>query len=429
MTAQLPAGYRFEDLDESRLRDLMTVDTWAFPTGDSPDDFPAEALGVSWDRMTGVAADGAPAGELAAVYGAYTFGACPVPGGTLPMGGLTWVGVHPQHRRRGILRAMIARHLADCAARGEVLSGLTAAEYPIYGRFGYGNAADEVSFDVPRGAALREVPGSDEHTVRIETFDLAKHGSLVEDLHVAYGQGPAGGKGLNRPGWNAREGEQVQRAFWLDAPMFRRGKEVRRIAVVERDGEPRGYATFRRTGDWKDGVPVGRVEVGLSVALDAAATRALWAALLDLDLTATVSVSRVSTDFALLPLLVNRRLAVPKVGDGLWVRLVDVTAALAGRQYQADLDVVVGVTDALLPDNDGTWHLRATAFGDATCERTDSAPDLELDVRELGAAYLGGFSLAGLAAAGLVTERTPGTLARASAAFGWPVAASLGWHF
>ena len=426
MTSPLPASYRFDPLDLSRKKDLLTVNTWAFPTGDNIDDFPDEAFGVPWERMIGVAADDAEDGELAACFGAYSFAACPVPGGTLPMGGLTWVGVHPQHRRRGILRAIIAHHLADCAARGEVLSGLTAAEYPIYGRFGYGVATERISVEIPRGAALRDVPGAAEHTVRVEQFSYDRHAALTLALHERVG---AGTGGLTRPGWVAPEGEQLQRSLWNDAPMWRHGKESRRIVVVERDGEPRGYATFRRKADWTDGRPTGKVEVGFSAALDAAASRALWSVLLDLDLMATVTVGDLPLDAPLLRLLGDRRAAAPKLRDGLWLRLVDVGAALAGRQYQTPVDVVLGVTDSLLPGNAGAWHLRAEAFGEAACTRTDASPDLELDVRELGASYLGGVSLAALAAAGLVTEKTPGALARAAAAFGWPVTPALGFAF
>ncbi|NEB07004.1 sterol carrier protein domain-containing protein, partial [Streptomyces sp. SID13726] len=126
-------------------------------------------------------------------------------------------------------------------------------------------------------------------------------------------------------------------------------------------------------------------------------------------------------------LLVDPRSASPRLADNLWVRVVDVPAALSARRYAADVDVVVHVTDARVPDNAGRWRLRAPAFGDAVAERTEDAADLSLDVRELGAAYLGGTSLAALAAAGLVTEHSPGALARASAAFGWPLAPVCSW--
>ncbi|SKC78146.1 GNAT family N-acetyltransferase [Krasilnikoviella flava] len=429
----LPAGYRFRQLTSADRHALLDLDTWAFPDPHSVDEFDALALPLTWERAVGVEADGVagPSGRggLAAVRASYPFAEFPVPGATLPTAGLTWVGVHPQHRRRGLLTAMIGQHLERCRERGEALSALFAAETAIYGRFGYGKAADDLRLTVPRGAALRDVPGADEHSVRIEHADRVRHGELVARLHRAPGLPTAPG-GLNRPGWATRESDALWDSYWSDPKTFRTGgRESLRVVVVERDGEPRGYATFRRTLDWQVTGPRGTVHTGDVVALDAAAARALWGVLLDLDLMATTEPFLLATDDPVTSLLVDPRAAAPRVADNVWVRVVDVPAALAGRRYQAEVDVVLGVADARLPDNAGSWRLRAAAFGEASCERTDAAPDLELDVRELGAAYLGGTSLAALAGAGLVTERTPGALARASAAFGWPVAPACGWVF
>lgn len=422
----LPAGFRFRQLTADDRHAMLDLDTWAFPDPHSVAEFDALALPVTWERVVGV-----EAGEhgLAGLRASYPFTEFPVPGGTLPTAGLTWVGVHPQHRRRGLLTAMIDEHLLHCRERGEPLSALFAAETAIYGRFGYGKAADDLRLTVPRGAALRDVPGAEAHTVRIEHADRARHGELVARLHRAPGI-PATPGGLNRPGWATRETDALWDSYWSDPKSFRTGsRESLRVAVVERDGEPRGYATFRRTLDWQMTGPRGTVHAGDVVALDAAAARALWGVLLDLDLMATTEPFLLATDDAITSLLVDPRAASPRVADNVWVRVVDVAAALAGRAYQADVDVVLGLTDARLPDNAGSWRLRAEAFGAATCERTDADPDVTLDVRELGAAYLGGASLAALAGAGLVGERTPGALARASAAFGWPVAPACGWVF
>ncbi|QAY71511.1 GNAT family N-acetyltransferase [Xylanimonas protaetiae] len=426
MTASLPAGHRFEALDADRLRDVLVLDTWAFPSPAPLDDFPADAFPLAWDRTVGVVAPDARDGELAAMYSSYPFRAFPVPGATTAAGGLTWVGVHPQHRRRGILTAMIDAHLAECAARGEAFSALFAAEHAIYGRFGYGRAADDLRLEIPRGAALRDVPGADAHTVRVELASREAHGDLVDRVHRRAGLGVGG---VNRPGWVSRETAGLQAAFWDDSPLRRAGRETQRVVVVERDGEPRGYARLRRKLDWETAGPRGRVDTGEVVALDAAAARALWGVLLDLDLTSVVAPFVLPVDDVVTHLLVDRRAALPRVADNLWVRLVDAPAALAARQYAADVDVVLALGDERLPANTGTWHLRAPAFAPATCSRTDAAPDLELDVRELGAAYLGGTSLAALAASGLVTERTPGALARAAAAFAWPLAPGCSWIF
>jgi predicted acetyltransferase len=300
----------------------------------------------------------------------------------------------------------------------------------IYGRFGYGQAASEVRLTIPRGAALREVPGASRHTVRLERASLDRHGELVADLHRRAGQDPTGHGGpINRPGWATRETPELQAAFWADPESFRKGKEARRIAIVELDGEPRGYATFRRSLDWGATGAQGTVSTGEVIALDAASARALWGVLLDLDLMTTTESSLLPVDDAITHLLVNTRAAQPKISDNLWARIVDLGPALAGRQYAADLDVVLDITDALLPDNAGRWRLRATAFGAATCERTDEAADLSLDVRALGSAYLGGITLASLSTAGLVAEHTTGALARTSAAFSWPVAPVTSWIF
>ena len=413
-----PHGLELVALTPDRLRDVLELDTWAFPTSDSMDDLLAVPSPLSWDR-TFALADPAQPGQLVAMHASYPFGNCPVPGGRLAVAGLTWVAVHPQWRRRGLLNAMIETHFEHCRDRGEPLSLLYAAEPAIYGRYGYGLASRNVELTLKRRAALRPVGGANALTVRLETVSPERHGELVTRLHG----------GVDRPGWVTRESPELQ-AMWLhDAPIFRGGREVQRILVVERDGEPVGYALFRRKGDWGAAGPEGSVRVQEAVAADPAAAFVLWSRLLDLDLTTEITSGQLALDDPLLSLLVDVRAARPSEHDNLWARIIDLPTALAGRRYQAPVDVVLEVTDRLLPANAGRWRLTADAFEVARVEPTDASADLALDVRELGAAYLGGTSLAGLAGAGLVTERTPGSLARASAAFGWPVAPVASWIF
>ena len=431
MTADLPHGYRFESLDASRWDDVQEMDTWSFPSPHSAADLGALPVSFTWGRSVGVAAEGAGTGELVAHHSSYPFAHFPVPGGELATAGLTWVGVHPQHRRRGILRAMVARHLADCRRWGEPLSALFAAEAPIYGRFGYGHAADDLRLTIPRPAALRDVPGAEKYTVRLDHASQERHGDLVDRLHRAAGRAPTGVDGINRPGWATRETPELQAHFWSDPPIFREGREDRRIAIAEQDGEPRGYAFFRRTLSWEPAGPRGSTMVGEIATLDPAAARALWAVLLDFDLMADIRPNQLPVDDPLTRLLVDRRAALPRVADNLWIRIVDLPKALAGRRYAADVDVVLAVTDELVPGNVGNWRLTATAFGPAAVEPAQdvAAADLEVDVQSLGAAYLGGVSLASLASAGLVRERRPGALAMAAVAFGWPVAPVCSWVF
>ncbi|VTR77135.1 GNAT family N-acetyltransferase [Cellulomonas hominis] len=418
-----PDGYRLTEITEDRLEEYRGVDALAFAEGDrDPATDAAAPFAVPLDRALGVETD---AGELVAVHGSYAF-SLPVPGGEVPCAGLTWVGVRPDHRRRRLLATMIRAHVERSLARGEPVSALFAAEPGIYGRFGYGSASDHLRLTVPRGAALRDVPGSQDLTVRFTTLDPAAHEGLVDAVHVAAGAG--------RPGWLPRGSDLLRRLAVADPPAWRRGGEPARLVTVhDAAGEPRAYALVRRTQTWGDGGPEYPVQIRSSAAVDAPAAHRLWSFLLDLDLTATVTTGILAVDDPLLALLVDTRKPVPKVSDNLWVRLLDVPAALAARRYAAPVDVVLGVRDPLLPGNTGAWRLTT---GDAGAEGTyaaraepaTGATDLELDVRELGAAYLGGRSLAALAGAGLVTGGAE-SLHRASTAFGWPVAPVCPWVF
>ncbi len=413
-----PAGYRSVQLTEGEVDEVVEVDSLAFATpGGEPAPIPLE-----WPRTAGMRSE---SGQLAAIRSSYAFD-LPVPGGRVPAAGLTWVGVHPSHRRRGLLRAMLAEHLTRTAARGEPLSVLTASEPAIYGRFGYGCAVPAVDVTLRRGAVLREVPGSGDLTTALTTADASRHTDVVEQVHRA-----AGAAGVGRPGWVSRPTEVLRAQKFHDPASSRDGAEpLRLLTVTDPSGVVRGCALFART-QRPAGIGAMTVAVREVAAVDAASTRALWAALLDLDLTTTVTARRLAPDDGLLHLLLDARAAAPVVLDHVWVRLVDVPAALAARRYSADVDVVLDVTDDLVPASAGRWHLRggpASALVRRTAAGARPA-DLALHVRDLGAAYLGGVSLAALAGAGLVTELTPGSLAAASTAFGWPLAPACSWGF
>lgn len=419
----LPEGYRTIEVGEDRKDEFLAVDRLAFASSSSPEVDAQVPFTVPLDRAMGVQA---PDGRLAAVHGSYPF-RLPVPGGEVPCAGLTWVGVRPDERRRGLLTSMIATHVERSLARAEPVSALFAAEEAIYGRFGYGCAADAARLTLPRRAALRPVAGSDALTVRFEAVDADRHDDLVHGLHVAAGAG--------RPGWVARSTPELRRRILVDPEQWRGGAEPMQIATVHAStGPARGFALLRRTARWGDAGPEFTVEVLAAVALDAAATHRLWTFLLDLDLTVTVSTPKLPVDDVLLSLLVDHRSARPRLEDNLWVRLLDLPTALAGRRYVAPLDTVVEVTDALVPANAGRWRLRThapdgTGTWAMSVERTHDDAQLRADVRELGAAYLGGRSLAAFVTAGLVEERVAGTGMRAAAAFGWPVAPLCSWTF
>ena len=111
-----------------------------------------------------------------------------------------------------------------------------------------------------------------------------------------------------------------------------------------------------------------------------------------------------------------RAATLSNVSDGLWVRLLDVRAALAARTYERDASLVLEVVDPLAPGGTHRLLLDATAEG-ATCTPTDRSPDLTLPVAALGSVFLGAHDLRDVVIRTGVDEHTPGTLGTAAAAF------------
>ncbi len=397
---------------------ILDLDQWTFGMDLEGLD-PALALApFEWDRTFGAWLEGPH--RLAGMNSTFSF-TLTVPGASVPAAGLTWVGVHPRDRRQGLLRAMMGHHLDQVRRGPEPVSVLFAAEPGIYGRFGYGLATRTAVLSLSRGAALRPVAGSDAITVEFERIDPERHSALIREVHdQAY---------RSRPGSVSRPNPAHTSLLLYDPPSRRQGAEELRILVArDAGGRARGYVLFRRANRWGMRGPEGKVTVRELSALDGPATHALWRILLDLDLTTEVESGSRPVDDALFHLLVDVRAVEPRVHDGLWLRIVDLPAALAARRYPVPLDVVLEVSDAQCPANAGRWHLVAGP-DHATCIATTAEPQLRLDVRELGSAYLGGESLAAMGRAGLVEELRPGALDTTAAAFGWPVAPFSGWVF
>ncbi|WP_030171269.1 GNAT family N-acetyltransferase [Streptomyces sp. NRRL S-813] len=357
------------------------------------------SLGV-WDGRTCVG-----------TAGAFSF-RMTVPGGALvPAAGITMVSVAATHRRRGVLTSMMRRQLDDVRSWGEPLAVLTASEPAIYGRFGYGAATFQLDAEIDTSRAGLSVPaGTDDVRLR-----YAAPADVLDACEAVYAALVPGRPGMlaRRPGW--------ERAGLLDPESERDGASPLQCVVAERDGEVTGYVRFRTKLGWDVGGHDGTVRLEDLAALDPATDAALWRFLFGIDLTTTLTVRGRPVDDAWQYLVSDIRRCRPRRRDALYLRPVDVGAALAARTYQVPVDVVFEVEDAFCPWNTGRWRLSGDAKG-ASCERTSDAADLELSVRELGAAYLGGVSLTALAAAGRVRELRAGALAEAAAGFGGAVA-------
>jgi predicted acetyltransferase len=363
------------------------------------------------DRSLGVWDGEAPVGSA----GAFSFRLA-VPGGAvLPAAGVTMVGVLPTHRRRGVLTALMRHQLDEIHERGESLAVLTASEPAIYGRYGYGLGTWKLRITVQR-PRVRVLAPAEDGRIRLRLADPADALAACERLYAELVP-LRPGMLARRPGW--------ERLAVLDPKAERGGHGPLQCVLAEdrTDGELLGYARYAVAEQWQDGGPAAEVRVREVTAATPEARAALWAYLLDLDLTETVTAPNLPVDDPLLHLVSDPRRLQPKLVDALFVRLVEVGDALRSRRYAAPVDVVLAVEDEFCPWNTGHWHLHSAGPDKgAACEPTEAPADLALAVRELGAAYLGGTTLAALAGAGLVRELRPGALAQASRAFGWDVA-------
>lgn len=417
----MAALYPIRPASPDEFAAFHAVDEHAYNVGPVPDaELPLALSLFEFDRSLAAVdpslSANAGTGGIVGTAGAYSFQLA-VPGGLSPAAGVSFVAVLPMYRRRGILRSLMRRQLSDIAGGDESIAVLWASEAALYGRYGYGRASRHQKLTLRRGdgglspyaptdssLGLRPVKPAD------ATADLAK----VYDTVLA-----------SQPGFFAR-GD----AWWKrvrQEPESGSGYCPLRCVLAEDASGPRGYALYAGTSEWEPGtfLPDGKLEIRELVAIDPAATAFLWRDLLSRDLVSEVTTRLRPDEDPLLFQLADPRRARVQVADGLWVRIVSLPTALTRRAYSCPVDVVIEVTDDLLPDNAGRWHLRTSGDGAAeggasvTCERTSGPADVALDIRDLGAAYLGGTRLGALAAAGLVRELRAGMLAPLSAAMSW----------
>jgi predicted acetyltransferase len=344
--------------------------------------------------------------ELVGGGAAYTF-RLTVPGGeSVAAAGVTAIGVKPTHRRQGMLRSLMTRQLADVRARGEPLAILWASEGSIYQRFGYGLATVEASFEIERERTGFRRPWTASSRIRLVSRDEA-----MELFSPVYDNVAA-----RTPGFFARNVAWWRYQTLSDYPFSRNGASAAYHVIAERDKRVVGYARYRVKPDWTPAGPNNVLAVNELLGIDPAAEQDLWRFVFDVDLMARISVRFGPPRHPLLLLLAEPRRLRLSLRDGLWLRIVDVPAALEGRRYEADGKLVLEVSDEFMPAAGGRFELSVRG-GKASVRPTDAAPELELDTTDLAASYLGAFTFGDLAAAGRTREIVAGARARAASVF------------
>jgi predicted acetyltransferase len=379
------------------LRDALNVISHYFGHENTDEDAERFANWIEVDRMHAARADG----EIVGGAGAFTYRMSVPGGGSVSAGGVTVVGVLPTHRRRGVLTAMMKAQLEDCRARGDEVAYLWASEATIYGRFGYGLASRIGAVELPRERTRFAQPFEPRGTVRL--LDLEEAAKLFPPLYEqVFSQ---------RPGMFTRSKAWWETRKLSDDPARRRGGPLNR-ALLELDGKPAGYALYRVAQDWTAGVSSGRVTIQEVVTPTPEATRELWRWLLDFDWTSQLTADLLPLDHPLFLLLAEPRRMKFQVNDGVWVRILDVPAALSARTFSGDGAVVLDVRDAFMPESAGRYRVAADGV-----ERTDAEAEIALDVSALGSVYLGGFTFRQLAESFRADEVVDGAIERADALF------------
>jgi len=384
-----------------------------------------QLLGLPAEQRFAADVPGADPATYSGVYGVYPMTLLvPGPGTTaqqLRCAGLTWVGVHPDQRRRGVLTAMMRHHFEQTRAEGVHVSALHASEPAIYGRYGYGLAALEHEVTLGRGTTMT-APHLDEASATVATQmgtvsdpDVPRR---MRECHLATAE----------VGAVIGEVEYYERICHM-LPESLRDKEPWRVLFARQDGNDVGFAMFRRSHKWENGRPGGELTVWALVG-GPAARLTLLRRLVDFDLMGSVKIRAVGLDDPMV-LWAGGPRATSEVGtyDNLWVRLVDLPEALAARTWSAPCDVVVEVADRHAPWNDGTWRIQVDEGGSATVDRADTSADITLPVSVLGAAYLGGGNLVAVQAAGLVKEHRQGAVAELWRAMRTDVLPTAAWMF
>ena len=323
-----------------------------------------------------------------------------IPGGSAKLGYVDDVSVIPTHRRRGIMTGMMRSQLDQMRERGEPLAALGASESLIYERFGFGIATWSAGWKIDRRHTSFKVPPQG-----------GGHLDFIDD-ETAQAEWPklrarvAG----DRPGMVHFNAE-----YWAAA--------LRDFGGL-RPGMSEFFHVAYRRGERVSGLVSYRIRDSSVLAVfllgeDAEAEAELWRYCFGIDLMTDIEGFNRPTDDPLPWRLEDPRRLERSTHDQLWLRLIDVGAALESRSYDMHGELTLGVHDSFCEWNDGTFALEAGPDG-AIVSRSGGAPDIELTAAELAAVYLGGVSFDTLARAGRVRARSAKVLEIADRMFTTP---------
>lgn len=399
-----PMSVEVRKIKKKELRAFVATIETAFGHAMRASDIPTFEKKIDFDRMHGAFDEE----DIVGTAGVFPF-RLTIPGNVIDAAGVTMIGVLPSHRRRGILRQMMEVQMLDARKRGEAVAILWASEESIYQRFGYGMATNQGNISIERDrATFLNDPGPRGRARMVPPEERVKVlPSIYETVRP------------ETPGMYERTTAWWEAHSLYDPEHMRDGGSPYFCAVIELEGNAEAYAIYRVRAKWgeKDATPQSVVEVREVVATSPEGTREIWRYVFGIDLVERIIAYYLPADWPLMHMVEEPRRLRYSFSDSLWLRIIEMKAALEARSYATEDTLVFEVRDDFCAWNNARWRLDS---GARRVERTEDQPDLVLSVNDLAGPYLGGFTFGHLAAAGRVREVSPGALERADAAFRTP---------
>ncbi|MDT9698756.1 GNAT family N-acetyltransferase [Streptomyces sp. P17] len=319
-----------------------------------------------------------------------------VGGAPVPSDAVTNVTVSPTHRRRGLLSRMMRQDLNAAKERGDVVATLIAAEYPIYGRYGFGPATTmaEWTIDVPRTGLDPRWSGPEDGG-RIDLVDAPDVRKLGPELHERLRRTQPGAVSRDDLWWQLTTGAVL---------FFNTFLEPHYAVYRSPAGEVEGMVAYTADDHWGDGKqPLNTAKVKWLIGVTPAAERALWRYLCSIDWITTVKTGWRAPDDLLPHFLPDPRAArLTTQADWMWVRILDVVRAMEARTYEGAGSLVLEIA------GEGRYRIEADADGTGSCAATTDSADLTLTLSDLATLWLGDESAVRLAALGRVVEERAG---------------------
>ncbi len=339
------------------------------------------------------------------------------PGRTVSAWAISSVTVAPTHRRRGIARALVEGELRTAAAMGHSLAAITVSESTIYERFGFGAAAFGANWTIDTrrtGWAGHTAPGRLHFVVAAQSrdelcavFDRARL-DVPGELQVWDGL------------WDTVLGLAPDLLDTEARGTAERGRSLRVVRYDDESAVAQGFVIYSVSGGDPD-FSAHHVDLRYLLAATDDAYLALWRFIVEMDLVTLVKATLLSVDEPLAWQLSDPRAATVTRDSHLWLRIVDVVAALEARQFgtaqlgaaRAANAVTIGleVSDPL-DFTTGRYLLEVDEFSAGKVSRVNEFPTdaaaLTLGITELSSIYLGGVSAATLVRAGRVQEHRVG---------------------